>query len=155
MKSFPLVSLVLSTFLSVSCANLDDIQITGVSGFDFRGMENSVANFSADVGVSNPSSVNFKISEVNLKTIVEGNYLGTLTTSDRVKIRARSDSSYHMNFSLTMANMLSGASSLYALTRRKQVRVEMQGFVKTRTWFLTKKVEVNESQTIDVPAFGR
>ena len=31
----------------------------------------------------------------------------------------------------------------------------MQGYVKARSWFTTKKVDINETHLIDVPSFTR
>jgi hypothetical protein len=57
-----------------------------------------------------------------------------------------------MDFSLEIANMLTSASTLYTLSRKKQVSVELQGYVKTRSWLMSKKIDVHETQVIDVPA---
>jgi hypothetical protein len=152
-KAFCILTFVLVLF--AGCKGVEDIAMTGVSGFEFRGMENNVILFSAVVGVSNPSNVGFRIREMNIKTIADGNFIGTLTTTDRLHIRARSDSSYRMNFTLTLANMLTGPSSLYSLSRKKQVNVELQGYIKARSWLTTKKTEIRESRTVDVPSFTR
>ena len=149
------IALILLIFLLTACGKVSDIQLTGIDDFEFKGMENNAVSFAATIGVSNPSSVGFTVSEVNLKTIVDGNFIGTLTANEKVRIKANSDSSYHMNFSLTMANILTGASSLYSLSRKKQVKVEMQGYVKARSWFTVRKVDILESRMIDVPAVGR
>jgi hypothetical protein len=151
-KAFRL--LFFSMLLMAGCKGVEDIAMTGISGVEFKGMENNTLRFSVVVGVSNPSSVGFRVSEVNLKTQVDGNYLGTLTTTDKIRIPARSDTSYRMNFTLTMANMITGASSLFSLSRKKKVTIDMQGYIKARSWLTTKKTEIKESQTVDVPSFG-
>jgi len=151
----PAITTLLLIVLLTACAEVSDVQLTGISGFEFKGMENNAFSFSADVGVSNPSSVGFTVSEVNLKTIVDGNFIGTLSANDKIKIRAHSDTSYHLNFSLTMANLITGASTIYSLSRKKQVKVEMQGYVKARSWFTVRKIDVHESQVMNVPSIGR
>jgi LEA14-like dessication related protein len=153
MKSFVPVSLIL--LLLLSCKGVDDITLTGVDNVNFKGIENNTITFTASVGIHNPSSVSFRVTEVNLKTIVDGNFIGTLTTTTPLKIKAKSDSSYATDFSLEMVNLMSGASTLYSLSRKKQVNIEMQGFVKARSWFKTKKVPVSEKRVIDVPAISR
>jgi LEA14-like dessication related protein len=148
--------LILFLLLLVSgCKGVEDIAMTGISGFELTGMENNAVRFSAVVGVSNPSRIGFRVSELNLKAQVDGNFIGTLTTTDRIRIPAHSDTSYRMNFTLTMANLLTGASSLYSLSRKKQVNIDFQGYVKARSWFTTKKTEIRESHTVDVPSFSR
>jgi LEA14-like dessication related protein len=154
-KSLLLKSLLLSVIILSSCRGVQDIQITGVDGFELKGMENSRVSFSANIGIINPSSLGFKISEVNLKTSIDGSFIGTLTTSNLVKIPSRSDSTYRMNFSMELANLLTGASTLYNMTRKKQVTIDMKGYVKARSWFTVKKVNVSETRLIDVPSVDR
>jgi len=146
--------LLLSALL-LSCKGVDDISFKGVDNVALIGMEDNRINFSADIAVFNPSSLGFRISEVNLKTSVDGIFLGTLTTIDPVKIKARSDTSYHAVFSLEMANIITGASTLYGLQRKKQITIEMQGFVKARSWMTSRKIDVTEKKRVDVPQFNR
>jgi hypothetical protein len=138
-----------------SCKGLEEIRFTGVDNVVLKGIENNKINFSADIGVVNPSSMGFKIKEVNLKTSVDGNFIGTLSITDPVRIKAKSDSSYSTDFSLQIANMLTGASTLYGISRKKQVTLEMQGFVRARKWFAFRKIDVSEKQRIDVPSLNR
>lgn len=138
-----------------SCKGIEDIRITGADNFELKGMENNKLNFSAGIGVINPSSLGFRISEVNLKTSVDGSFLGVLTADDKIKIPAHTDSTYHMDFTMEMANLLTSASTLYNMSRKKQVTVEMQGYVKARSWFTVRKVDVHETRLIDVPSISR
>jgi len=153
-KGHLFLALLLLVLLS-ACKGVEGIQFKGVDEVVFTGMENNKINFSARIGVINPSSMGFKVSEVHLKTSIDGSYIGTLTTDDVVKIHAKSDSSYQMNFSLELANLLTGASTLYNMSRKKQVTVEMQGYVRARSWFTFKEVDVNEKRLIDVPSLNR
>ncbi len=147
--------LLLSIIVVAGCKGVEDIAMTGISGVEFKGIEDNTVSFSAMVGVSNPSSASFRVSEVNLRTLVDGNFLGTLTTNDRIRIPARSDSSYHVNFNLNMANILSGSSSLYNISRKKQVNLEVQGYIKARSWLVVKRTEINETRLVDVPSLNR
>src|SRR5512145_2063026 len=144
--------LMLIPLLVLSCKGVNDISFTGVDDFVFRGMENSKISFSATVGVSNPSSIGFRVSEVNLKTSIDGVYIGTLTSDNTIRVPARTDSTYNMDFTVNLSNLITGASTLYNASRKKKVEVEMNGFVKARSWLTVKKVDVNEKQLIDVPS---
>lgn len=155
MTSFSRILLIITTVaLLLSCKGVDQISFTGVENFEFLGVENDVVNFSADIGIYNPSSANFSIREVNLKTSIDGNFIGTLMTSNPLKIKAKTDSSYHADFSLKMANMLAGATALYGLRNKKQVTVEMQGYVSARSFLAFKKIDIAEKRMIDIPKFS-
>jgi hypothetical protein len=150
---FPSLLLFLLILLS-GCKGVEDIAMTGISDFEFKGINNDLISFSAVVGVSNPSRVGFHISELNVKTMADGNYIGILSTTDKIRIPARSDTSYRMNFTLKLANILTGASSLYGLSRKKEVMVELQGYVKSRSFIATRKTQIKESRKVAVPSMN-
>jgi hypothetical protein len=154
MKHKSLHLLILLLIVLPGCKGVEDIAMTGISDFKFKGINNDVISFSAVVGVSNPSRVGFHISELNVKTMADGNYIGTLSTTDKIRIPARSDTSYRMNFKLKLANVLTGASSLYGLSRKKEVLVELQGYVKSRSFIATRKTQIKESRTVPVPSMN-
>ena len=146
--------LLIILILLSGCKGVEDIAMTGVSDFKFKGINNDLISFSAVVGVSNPSKIGFHISEVNVKTMADGNYIGTLSTTDKIRIPARSDTSYRINFTLKLANVLTGATSLYNLSRKKEVLVELQGFVRSRSFLATHKTTIKESRKVAVPSMN-
>ena len=154
MKNNSLSILLFLLVLISGCKGVEDIAMTGVSDFRFKGINNDVVSFSAVVGVSNPSNVGFRVSEINVKTMADGNYIGTLSSSDKIKIPARSDTSYRMNFTLKLANVLTGATSLYSLSHKKEVLVELQGYVRSRSFLATRKTEIKESRKVAVPSMN-
>jgi len=141
----------LTLLVLTSCKGVTDIEITGADGFEYKGMDNNALIFSVNIRMHNPSSLTFRIKEVNLKTVVDGNFLGTLSTTDKIKVQARSDSTYRMTFNLQLSNLLTGASTLYSLSRKEEVSVEIRGYVKARSMLAVKKVDVLESRVVEVP----
>jgi LEA14-like dessication related protein len=144
----------LLTFLfAVSCRSFEEIELKGISNVSFRGIENNTVRFSAGLQVYNPTAYGIKIKELSLKTIANGDYLGTLRCDDDIRIAARKDSIYMANLNLKLANILSGAAAIYKLSRQDKVRLEVQGYVKARTMMLTRKIEVAETRMVDMPKF--
>jgi hypothetical protein len=151
-KSLYLLLFVLILF--AGCKGIEDIAMTGISDFQFRGINNDLISFSAVVGISNPSGMGFRVSELNVKTMADGNFIGTLSTTDNIKIRAHSDTSYRMNFTLKLANVLTGASSLYSLSRKKEVLVELQGYVRSRKFLTSRKTDIKETRMVPIPSMN-
>ena len=143
--------LLIASMALSGCKGLEEIEITGVDHFEFRGIEDNTILFTTDVAISNPSAVAFTVRDINLRAMVEGNYLGSLTNDETVRIPARSDSVYNMDFNLRMTNIFTGASLFLSLSKQKEVNVELQGYVRSRSGLVTKKVEVQESMNIEVP----
>ena len=136
------------------CKGLDAIEITNIDHFVLKGIEENTILFSTDVTVYNPSGVAFRIREINLRAMADGNYLGLLTNDEVIRIPAHSDSVYNMQFNLKLANIFSGASVLFSLSKKEEVNVDLQGYVRSRSGLVTKKIEVQESRVVEVPALN-
>lgn len=141
------------TLVLTGCKGIESIEITSIDNFKLIGIEENTIMFSAEVGVFNPSGLAFKVREVNLRTLAEGNYLGTLVNNEIIKIAARSDSVYNIFFNMKLANILKSTSMLYGISKQDQMNVELQGYVKSRSGLATKKVDVHENLIIEVPGF--
>lgn len=150
-KQLMFLSAVILAFSLTGCKGLESIEITGVDNFKFLGIEENAVAFSADVGIYNPSAVPFKVREVNLKVLAEGNYVGSLHNKEMTRIAARTDSAYSMPFNLKLGNFLTGASILYSISRKDYVNIELQGYIKSRSGLIIKKVDVQESLRVEVP----
>ena len=133
------------------CKGLDAIEITDVDHFDFKGIEDNIIHFTTDVTVSNPSAVAFRVRDINLRAVVDGNYLGSITNDETIRIPAHSDSVYNMNLNLRLTNMFSAASIFFSFSKQREVDVELQGYVKSRSGLVSKTVDVEESMRIEVP----
>jgi hypothetical protein len=143
--------LAFSLFVLSSCKDIDNIDIKGVEKVSFRGIENNTVYFSAGLNVSNPSKVNFRIKEVNLATVADGDFLGTLQCDEDVKIASRKDSVYMVPLSLKLGNIFTGAASLYKLSRQSRVKLEVKGYVRVRSGLVIRKIDISRSQFVDVP----
>jgi hypothetical protein len=143
--------LAFSLFVLSSCKDIDNIEIKGVEKVSFRGIENNTVYFSAGLNISNPSKVNFRIKEVNLATVADGDFLGTLQCDEDVKIASRKDSVYMVPLSLKLGNIFTGAASLYKLSRQSRVKLEVKGYVRVRSGLVIRKIDISRSQFVDVP----
>lgn len=143
--------LLILAVLFAGCKGFNAIEITHIDQFELNGIEDDAISFSASIGIANPAGAGFKVREINLRVLADDSYLGLLTSNQEIKIPARSDSVYNMMFDLRFANLFSGASVLYNISRQEQVTVDLQGYVKTRAGLVFKKVDVQEHQVVEVP----
>jgi LEA14-like dessication related protein len=146
-----LISLVLSLFVLGSCNDIRNIEIKGVEKVKFQGIENNTVYFLAGINVSNPSGVNFRIKEVNFAAVADGDFLGTLRCDEDTKIVSRKDSVYTVPFSLKLGNIFTGASSLYRLSRKNKVNLDVKGYVRVRSGLITRKIDIQRSEVVDIP----
>jgi hypothetical protein len=143
--------LISALFILNSCKNIDNIEIKGVEKVSLSGIENNTVFFSAGLHVFNPSGVGFRIKEVNLATVADGDFLGTLHCDEDIRIVSRKDSVYMVPLSLKLGNIFSGVAALYKISRQSRVKIEVKGYIKVRSALVTRKIDISRSQFIDVP----
>ncbi|MBN1414559.1 MAG: hypothetical protein JW973_05625 [Bacteroidales bacterium] len=143
--------LLVPIMLANSCKTFENIEIKGVENIRFHGIEDNFVYFSVGLQVSNPSGLSFKIKEVNLKTVADGDYVGTLQCNDDIRISSRCDSVYTVAMSLQLSNIFTGAGTLYRISRQHEVKLEVKGYIRIRSFLLAKKIDINKSQVVEVP----
>ncbi len=144
--------LLLFSFITFSsCGNINDIDLKNVSNVKIDRIENGAIYFSAGLQVFNPSSVSFRIKEFDLKVVANGDYLGHLKGNEEIKVLSRSDSTYIVPMNLKLANVFTGAATIYRLSRMDKVKIEIQGYAIIKTFIFPKKIKINEMRIVDVP----
>jgi LEA14-like dessication related protein len=151
MRLYILIGFLPCMLILSACKNIENIEIKGIDKVVVQGFQDNKIYFTAGLKVYNPSGVSFKLREINLKTVADGSFLGTLQCTDEIKVMARADSVYMVPLNLRLANIFTGASSLYRISRQKKVKLELQGYVRVKTFLISRKIEISESQVIDVP----
>jgi hypothetical protein len=136
-----------------SCKGIGNIELKGVEKANFNSFENNMVHFTAGLIISNPSGVSFRVREVNLGIVANGDFIGTLHCDEDFKIKSRCDSVYMVPLSLQLGNIFTGAASLYKLSRQRQVKMEVKGYIRAKSFIVTKKIEISRSQVMDIPKF--
>jgi LEA14-like dessication related protein len=150
-KIFLYIALLISFIALSSCGKINDIDLKNVSNVKVHQFENGTIYFSAGLQLLNPSSLSFRIKEFDIRIVANGDYLGHLRSTEEIKILSHSDSVYLVPMNLKLANIFTGAATLYRLSRMDKVKVEMQGYALIKTFIFSKKININEMRIVDVP----
>ena len=140
-----IVTFLFLLLLTASCANLENIVVGDVSDVKFRGFVDNTLAFNVVVPVENPSNVRFKIKEVNVKATVNGEYIGRILSDDVVVIPPRSDDEHVF---LIKIHLLRGASTVMHASRNKSMEVEVDGYIKAKSYLMNRKIPVYEKRII-------
>lgn len=150
-KFFLYIPLLLFFIFLSSCGNIDDISLKNVSNVKIHRIENGNIFFSATLQVVNPSSVSFRLKEFDMRVVANGDYLGRLTGAEEISVLSHSDSLYIVPMTLKLANIFTGAATIYRLSRLDKVKVEMQGYARVKTFLFTRKIKINETRVVEIP----
>ena len=89
-----------------SCADFKDIEVGEPEDIKIKGIRDNVVRLGVKIPVKNPSSFNFRIKEINLKTSVNNQYLGRIVSDNIIVIPAKSNEIYNLNLKLKIANII-------------------------------------------------
>lgn len=135
--------------LLTSCGKVEDIEIREVKSFEFKGIASNTANFSADILIFNPNRYKIKIKEIDVKVLADNTYIGRMICNEEVIIPSNSETLLNIPCGIRIANIFSGASTLYRLTNKNNVKVELDGTVTAQVKMIKKKIKINRSMTVD------
>lgn len=137
--------------LLFSCGKFEEIEIRDLRDFNFEGVVGNNAKFSADILVYNPNREKIKIKMIDMKVLVDNVYLGTMICEDEIVIPKKAESLVNIPCGLKIANIFSGASTLYRLANEDSIKVSLDGTVTAQVKMITKKVKITRSMMIEPP----
>lgn len=131
------------------CGNFKDIEVGEPDNVRIKGLRGNVLDLEVRIPVTNPSSVSFKIKEINLKTSVNNHYLGRLISDQVIVIPANSNEIHNFNLQLRIANIIQGISVFLEILRDNNLKFQVEGYIKFKSLLIKKKINVKETIFID------
>ncbi len=144
---YPFFFLILFTING--CGNFEDIEIGDINRVQFKGFVNNAVTFEAIVPISNPTNTRFRVKEIDLRTTINGNYLGRVICDEVVIIPSKSDIEHRFVLRMHVANILQSAAFFMKSSHGNRYHIEIEGHVKVRSLLITKVIPVKESTIID------
>ena len=139
---FILIAFVLLT----GCATFQEPEFRGSEGVKMEKMDGQEISLSAGIKVYNPNWYALKIKPSTVEVYLEDQLMGTVKLNKKVKMKAKQESSLSLSLLATLEDGAMFTALRYA--KKDQVKVRIKGKVKGGVFFLSKKVEVDETKTI-------
>lgn len=134
-------------FLLCSCASLKVPEFKGEEHFKVDKVDAQKVDISAGGKIYNGNWFALKVKPSELDVYVEGEYLGKLYLNKKIKLKSKRETLVDTDLTI---NLEKGA--MFILMRnaaKEQVQVRLTGKVKAGVWFFSKKVEINETRTLN------
>ena len=138
---------ILTTFvLLTGCATFQEPEFRGSEGVKMEKMDGQEISLSAGIKVYNPNWYALKIKPSTVEVYLEDQLMGTVKLNKKVKMKAKQESSLSLSLLATLEDGAMFTALRYV--KKDQVKVRIKGKVKGGIFFLSKKVEVDETKTI-------
>jgi LEA14-like dessication related protein len=141
-----LIIILSAVFLLSSCEIIEP-ELSGYSNFKIKKMEGKEFDITFDVRVENENGFGMKVKKGSVDVEANNMVLATLTLSDKIKVKRKSDKTYTVPVHIKIAD---GAMfRILALLTSSKVDLEFDGKVKGSVLGISKTVPINEKRTID------
>ncbi|MBN2610525.1 MAG: LEA type 2 family protein [Bacteroidales bacterium] len=132
-----------------SCGKIEEIEIRGADNFKYKGFKDNHIELEADINIYNPSGFKIRIKEIDMRLVVNNEYLGRLYNSGDIVIRPHSEGYITVPFRLRITNIFAGVSAVKKYYNQKNLKVEVDGTVTGRAGIIRKKIGLNKTAYID------
>jgi LEA14-like dessication related protein len=127
------------------CADFKDIEIGNPEGISITGIKGNIVYLEMKVPVSNPRAVGFRIKEIDIKTSVNNNYVGRLSSDGAVVIPPKSNEIHNLKLKLRIANIIQGISLLIEILNNENTELQMEGYIKFKSLMIGRKINIEET----------
>ncbi len=137
--------LALSLIICSSCTFYEP-QFKGGESIQFGQLKGKEIQFTAAANVYNPNGYTLKVKPSELDLYVEGEYMGKVHLDKKVKMKRKKETRVEAPFTATLAD-----GALFRMMRfvnKSEIEVKLSGKVKAGVWFVSKKIDVEETRTI-------
>ncbi len=140
-------------FLSIlviisSCSlKLEDVDFNGVDSFKIEKIENKLLNLRLGVSIDNPSSFSIKVKSFETDLFLDDRLVGHAKLNEKVKVDRKKEDVYSVPIQLQLED---GAYLVLLKTALKdKVNLHLVGFVKGSIMGISKRIKIDETQSID------
>lgn len=128
-----------------SCISFSDLEIGEVKSVGVNKVSKSNIEINADIQVKNPNNYKVKIKKIEADVLLNNKKITTLNLNKKVVLRKNSDDVQTFLIQTELSNILSAAPSLLL---GGGITLKIQGYIKGKVFFISKKVPVDVERKI-------
>ena len=140
---FPLALL----FVISSCEIYEQIDVVNMGEVKLDRLDGNNATLNMNVELDNPNFYSIKVKPSFLDVYVENELVGKAHLLEKLKIKRKSVGVYNAKIELLGEKGILAKALKYSL--KKELKIRLVGKVKGSVFFISKKIEVDETKTID------
>lgn len=127
--------------MALAGCSSDKVLVGDPEAFQMQGFKENKLRFSLTVPIENKRHQSFDIVLVDLHLRLNGAYLGHVTNTDTITIEAETSKKYSLPLQLQIKNLLAGAGLLTQSAALNKDAIGLEGFIKIKSGFISKKSE--------------
>lgn len=145
MKNWLVIALVL--FLFSSCLEFDDVKFKGIESVKFPKIDQSEILIDLSLKLDNPNNYKIKIKPSTLDVYIGGVLMGQVSIDKKFVIKRKQEGVYSTQLVCKLEDGV--FFSLMKFATMKELSVRFKGRVKGSVYGISKKVDIDETKTLD------
>ncbi len=137
--------------LFCSCSGFKELSVSDIQSLNVQNIDSKSATFKVGVTIKNPNSFKIKVTAGELNVKLGKREIGKATLQNKIVIPAKSEKTHEFEISSDLSTLGLAAIPMIAdLVRSRKTTVSLDGYVKGRALFITRKIDIKRTDTIDI-----
>lgn len=137
--------------LFCSCTGFKELSVSDIQSLNVQNIDSKSAIFKVGVTIKNPNSFKIKVTVGELNVKLGKRDIGKATLQNKIVIPAKSEKTHEFEISTDLSTLGLAAIPMIAdLVRSRKTTVSIDGYVKGRALFITRKIDIKRTDTIDI-----
>lgn len=143
--------LVLITGLLWSCSGFKELSVSDIQSLNVQNIDSKGATFKVGVTIKNPNSFKIRVTAGELNVKLGKRDIGKASLKNKIVIPAKSEKTHEFEISTDLSTLgLAAIPMIAELIKSKKTSVTLDGYVKGRALFISRKIDIKRTDTIDI-----
>lgn len=145
------VLLIFVLVLLSSCNGFKELSVSDIQSLNIEKIDSKGASFKVGVTIKNPNSFKIKVTGGELNVKLGKRDIGKAKLQNKIVIPANSEKTHEFEISTDLSTLgLAAIPMIAELIHSKKTSVTIDGYVKGRAFFISKKIDIKRTDTIDI-----
>ncbi len=137
--------------LFCSCSGFKELSVSDIQSLNVQNIDSKSATFKVGVTIKNPNSFKIKVTAGELNVKLGKKEIGKALLKNKIVIPAKSEKTHEFEISTDLSTLgLAAIPMITELIKSKKTSVTLDGYVKGRALFITRKIDIKRTDTIDI-----
>lgn len=124
------------------CGKVNEIKVIGIKNVQLKGLQKNVIKLNVELEVDNPNRRKITITHVNFKAWLNARELGTLETTESIKLIPCSQNLYPVTVEIKLRTAADALRLMAGSFDDILNRIEVEGYIKGKSFPVRKKIVV-------------
>lgn len=142
--------LILSLLLVIGSCSVQPLEVGEIKNVKFLGLNNDTLTFQVAMPIKNPNGIRFKITDIQVKILMDQEKVGDISKIYDIKVAPRSHSVHRIKFQMMLPDKISGGLYLFRMMTQRKLNAQLKGTITGKAFLIKKTVMIDERISLDL-----